>query len=658
MSLKDVALRNIDNEFEIKSFNRLRENVNLRYFAEEKVDGNPCSIIKVKTGNQVDKIDFLSGESTLYNVEAMDSGEYWLYVAPGENSIKILAQNHVPANISLGQIEAFYTYLLELDSACRSRESQAVYIFSTPADAEKIVDGISHGISNKLQLVEGEHELILRKKGYGDFTEQIQVISGDNCFRGYKMQELDPCPVRIYSEPEDASIYVDEQFSGKTNSGLFLYSGKYNLKLKKKGFLDFYKSIDVSEDKDNKFCINLETSIATLNISVEPGDALVYINDVKHKTENTISLEPGVHHLLIKKSGYTDHSRMIEILGNETKCLKIEMLPQTGKLQMTVKPLDTVCRLKQNNETIREWVGMELLKDLEVGDYSLECHAAGYEEYIEHITIQNTETVKRDILLQEDADQQKHMVLIKAGEFTRSNSEDRELPACDEKQEYKVVLTRNFYMSKVCVTRQDYMRIMNKGKISNLLKNSYKKKFPKESINWFKAIEYCNKLSLLEGLMPCYSIEDNVAPESWTVGRIDCNFNVNGYRLPTEAEWEYAARGGQHETGNYKYSGSNNVREVAWVEANSVKQVAGKKTNKLGLYDMSGNLQEWCWDNYGEYSSKDQTDPKGPSAGHYKITRGGSWQNNEEHACVSHRDYCSPFYGHRVIGFRIVNTHK
>ncbi|MCB5233766.1 MAG: SUMF1/EgtB/PvdO family nonheme iron enzyme [Candidatus Cloacimonetes bacterium] len=225
----------------------------------------------------------------------------------------------------------------------------------------------------------------------------------------------------------------------------------------------------------------------------------------------------------------------------------------------------------------------------------------------------------------------------------------------------------SFHMSKYPVTQGEYQLIMGLNPDVDNIVDIAK---PVNDVSWNHAIKYCNLRSMDEGLTPVYSLFGSTDPADWGIvpqlgdpawDSVSCDWTANGYRLPTEAEWEYAARGG-HDYPDLLYSGSNTLSDVGWYYSNSshiLRDVGMKDPNSLGIYDMSGNVREWCWDWFDEdyYSMTPPINPIGPNSGEYRVLRGGYWFDRSIHCRVSARSYHPhPFVSGFGNGFRVCRS--
>ena len=214
--------------------------------------------------------------------------------------------------------------------------------------------------------------------------------------------------------------------------------------------------------------------------------------------------------------------------------------------------------------------------------------------------------------------------MVEGGTFTMGATPEQGSDAeSAEKPTHKVTLS-DYYIGETEVTQALWQAVM--GSNPSRFKG---KSNPVESVSWNDCQEFIRKLNSLTG---------------------------HTFRLPTEAEWEFAARGGNESKG-YKYSGSNSILNVAWYASNSSTKTHAVKTkspNELGIYDMSGNVLEWCQDWYGSYSSNAQTNPTGPATGFYRVMRGGSWSNGAMYCRVSLRISESPDFRFFKYGLRLV----
>ena len=219
------------------------------------------------------------------------------------------------------------------------------------------------------------------------------------------------------------------------------------------------------------------------------------------------------------------------------------------------------------------------------------------------------------------------LVRIKAGSFMMGSNDGDS----DEKPVHKVTLTKDFWLGETEVTQAQYKAVMGMNP------SGFKKggDYPVESVSWDDAMEFCRKLTELER----------------AAGRLPSGYE---YTLPTEAQWEYAAHGGNKSRG-YQYSGSDIMDEVGWYWENSNKSthsVKEKNPNELGLYDMSGNVKEWCSDWYGSYRAGAVTDPL-CHIGSWRVFRGGSWDNQAAYCRSAYRLSYDPSFRNFNLGFRV-----
>ena len=261
-------------------------------------------------------------------------------------------------------------------------------------------------------------------------------------------------------------------------------------------------------------------------------------------------------------------------------------------------------------------------------------------------------------------------VLVEAGTFQMGS----EKGYGDNKPVHEVTITTPFYMGKYEVTQAEYEKYCSYGSSSPSSSYGDGDNYPAYYVSWYDALVYCNKRSMAEELTPCYSINGSTDPADWgdvptssnsTWNAVVCNWNANGYRLPTEAEWEYAARAGDNTVESLTYSGTSDVNqlgEYAWYysNSNSTTHEAGTKLpNAFGLYDMSGNVWEWCWNWFTDsYNAETEggSDPTGTSAGSVRVYRGGSWYYNSDRCAVSCRYNYYPNYRYFYLGFRVVRA--
>ena len=422
-----------------------------------------------------------------------------------------------------------------------------------------------------------------------------------------------------------ADIYVDEEYKGKEKWSGRLSDGAHIFEARKENHKKSVKTVNLVLGKNEAIALDAPTPInGEIDINTTPMGASIYI-DGKHygETPNYISdILIGSHELKLTKQGCSEVKQTIIIKEGET--LSVNEKLQTGKEisistdksgdkiyvdgnYVGISPITST--LAYGTHTIKaERNGKTVSKNINVaqssGDSSVKLTFFGNQTF----TVNGVSFT---------------MIAVEGGTFQMgATSEQGSDAESDEKPVHSVTLS-DYYIGETEVTQELWTAVMGNNP-SNFKGN----KKPVEKVSWDDCQEFVKKLNQLTG---------------------------KNFRLPTEAEWEYAARGGNKSKG-YKYSGSNTIDDVAWYTSNSgskTHDVKTKQANELGIYDMSGNVYEWCQDWYGSYSSSSQTNPTGSTSGSTRVVRGGSWYCSARSCRVSYRDNGNPGISYRILGLRL-----
>ncbi|MGD9707325.1 MAG: SUMF1/EgtB/PvdO family nonheme iron enzyme [Candidatus Delongbacteria bacterium] len=573
------------------------------------------AILKVKT--DIEGLAFKS--MTLDKSEYMGNGLYHVYMQPGSRMLEFMKTDFIPIKHQFPrQLESNKVYIIEVTGVGEEKkiEDITINILGEPENSIITFDGEEKGKIKSLKTSVGKHELKVTKDGFQTYTKTIEV-STDKTLFNYKLEKVEDAVIVIDSNPSGAMVYIDGVKIDKTPISSFYPAGTYKIKLTSDNYDDIDETI-VIKGPETKKTYQLADIRATLTINTHEK-AKVYLNGEQLSNYKNIKLPPQqcVVKVEMNKAKPLEERFILKKKENKT----IDLFPQisTGTIQIAVIPTDAEIELSEDGGEKYTNTGAKSFSNVPVGTYKLKISKKGFKTVSDEIRLTADAIEKKSIKLEEGADVGGDYIFVQGGTFQMGGKES------DEKPIHSVTVG-DFYIGKTEVTQAQYQAVMGKNPSSFKGDN-----LPVESVTWNDAVEFCKKLSQKEGVT---------------------------YRLPTEAEWEYAARGGNQSRG-YEYSGSSNVGEVAWYDSNSGSKthpVATKKQNELGIHDMSGNVWEWCSDWYGSdyYKSSPSSNPTGPSSGSYRVLRGGGWYRYAKDCRVAYRSSHFPSFSLNSCGFRVV----
>ena len=643
-------------------------------------DGNPICMIMVEAvgfdASLMQKFTFLA-ENIYIMHKTIKDGMVVLYVSSNKNGEIIIKY--------LGDMTYTLPYKLEAgkvyDMMVGMRTSTLI-IHATPLESEIYVDGekIGVGAVNSQVSIGQEHKY---KVTCQDYYSEEGVVEFSNVETKEINISLEPNfgLITVTSEPIEADVYVDGKNVGKTPYvSKKISRGTHRVELKKDRYNSFVKVVKIRAGETNNEIENVslvpkELKFGALTINSTPDGADVTVDGkVMGKTPMTLSdLLIGNHSVVLNHSGYFSLTEHVVVIENDTTTLNLKLLKgqeitissdkdgdrifidgkyaglSPVKTILTAGPHDVVSVRGGSGEAL-----YDLLKNIDVH----------YQQEI--ITVQqSTSPISAKIAIPVynqtvDIDGiSVDMIGVAGGSFMMGN-------------QYRVDVA-DFHISKFEVTQGLWKAVM--GSLPKM--DYYDDKLPVSNINWYDAVEFCNKLSQKCGMQPYYSIEKTGQDIN-----VSMNYNADGFRLPTEKEWEYAARGGRMSKG-YKYSGSDNEYNVSWFDVNSgdefflkedvdygngegmsVNRLVRKidkinnmkmknhcrthpvglhEPNELGIFDMSGNVMEWCEDISSEMYAKTGD----------RVLRGGSFWDNYDYGECTRTFYNNPSQARSSYGLRI-----
>lgn len=397
-----------------------------------------------------------------------------------------------------------------------------------------------------------------------------------------------------------------------------------------KSFVAKTNDLDAStyERKDGNGvpCVLVKVQLAKAGAQFSPN----LVGNVEYKVDEYWVYLPTINkHLEVKHPSYLPFDVVFADYGIKLEPKRtyslVLYLPETGYGSVSVAVLPDESDVCIDDKKVG--TTPLLLQNVPVGKHKLEVKNIGLETLSENITveegqinsIENKELIPFSFTVNGVSFD---MIKVEAGTFMMGATPEMGITHYNEKPVHQVTLTNNYYLGKYEVTRALWKAVMG----SNITWSYDDDNFPVVNVSWNMCQEFIDKLNRITG---------------------------KNFRLPTEAEWEYAARGGKKSRG-YRYSGSNSLPDVAWYQGNSkggTHPVGTKQPNELGFYDMSGNVSEWCQDWYGKYSCSAQTNPNGPESGVSRVYRGGSKDDGGLHS--SSREYNSPTLRDYFLGLRL-----
>ena len=552
-----------------------------------------------------------------------------------------------------------------------SEKPQEIHVSLKPAFGwievvSGVADGASVYIDNRAvgtaplktrRLSSGEHTVKIVKDKYATWQQTVTVQDEKTetirpqleaqfakvtfVVEGYEGRDSDLRQNEVNPHPElvsgsQADIYINNEKKGQGSVTVEMGYGPCLIECKKPSHRTTKRDIEITSAYKGQ-TIQLqapEPIYGRLIVETSVPNATVYVDS---ELAGTAPLQlsrvlVGKRTITLKKQGYADCTKTVIVEEGKTASVSMDM-QNSATVYLSCEKQNAQIFIRRKGEAdYRSLCYGTYNGELELGEYEAKTTAANCKDGITTFVVEasrnnritlnppkSKEVVKKTITV---SGLSFKMIKVEGGSFTmgctQSDCEKAERPAHE-------VTVGTFYIGETEVTQGLWQAVMG----SNPSSSQKGRNYPVEQVSYNDCLDFISRLNRLTGMT---------------------------FRLPTEAEWEYAARGGQQSEG-YRYAGSNSLHEVAWYKFNSsssIHPVATLNPNELGIYDMSGNVSEWCKDWYGSYNSASITDPTGAYSGSNRVIRGGNWYSSADFCRVSSRSFFQPGNRNYFFGLRLV----
>ena len=664
-------------------------------------NGQTCALIKVETTQT--GFGFDTGVIQVVKTE-QKIGEVWVYVQPRVKKITIMHQDYEPVRdyyFPTGALKEATVYLLKLrtagaplQAASTQQHSGFLIINSEPQGAEVWLNNESTG----------EVTPFRRKLAIGDevpyrlslplYHDEAGMVTVDQPRKELQFA-LRPAfgSVTVTSTPWGALVFLDEKQVGQTPLTLDrIASGSHSLRLQAPQYAVERRNVSVADGQTANVAVTLAARFAEITVQAPQGAVVTVDGDRKGSGTLSWRQSEGLCDIVVSMAGHRDARRQLEVVAGRAQTVQLTPQPIYGSASVDSDLMDAEIWIDGKQYGVTPNVVERLL----VGSHTLVLKKSGYADLQQQFSVEEGKEASLSVKLPAGRSVQftsekpgmriivdgkklgttpltavvgighhsvsamrggdiidvrdlditsagapltmafrdfNHsftvngvrftMVEVGGGTFTMGATSEQGSDAWDEEKPAHEVTLSDYYIGQTEVTQALWEAVMGSNPSDSKGDN-----LPVERVSWDDCQVFIQKLNQLTGKQ---------------------------FRLPTEAEWEYAARGGRKSRG-YKYAGGNNIDSVAWCDGNSGNEthpVATKQANELGIYDMSGNVLEWCSDWCGDYTSSSQSDPQGSSSGSFRVIRGGCYYNFARNCRVSYRisntlDYRSGYLGLRL----------